>query len=593
MAENTPKTDETKPVEKNKKDDFGKDLGPKLIFLAIGFILGLLLYCVIFGCDCDIRGYEEITFTGADGESIIVSTDGGTATITKNGVPQDCEWNCIPKKDGGGEPGIGPGGEPGLKNGGGKLPPGKTWDDYTCDDLEGYQCSPGTCPPNYKCDTLISKTEPAAYCDCVPENGGNKTPGDAMPDYIIPKVELVCGEQYNNISVTIKNQGTKEIPLNAWDIMQVDFFTDPGGQKFPGSIQLDQNDLIQLCPNFLKPGESCTYKVAIGGTGLSDPSACADISDNISESDENNNCNNLIKECPMPPDSSGNLPDFKMTDIGASCDGDYDVQTHTYSNDKISSLRFWPMNMGPGEANVALSGRFSLLVNGNIIMDDQMADLNPFCPELFKVMNMNCELDIMQLYFGNTLIAKIKHGDTIEICLDYQNAVVEGDESNNCLTQLINCPTNEGGPEPDGTCQGDFEATGFCGGECEFEGHIGSCEAIDAACHCIVPDSGPGPEPEPEPEPGPEPGPEYVNCRDVYANSDICAGDCILSDQTEGQCYFDGPNGCYCAEIGYEPPGGSDPEPEPCVNEDYPCSDDGDCCSGLNCCYGYCTTRSC
>jgi hypothetical protein len=179
---------------------------------------------------------------------------------------------------------------------------------------------------------------------------------------------------------------------------------------------------------------------------------------------------------------------------------------------------------------------------------DLMQDWYPNCNELYDVTGMNCEMDLMQVY-SLTTWNDVNHGDTVEVCLDSEDDYQEVSEGNNCQVQEIYCPT--GGQEPEG-CQGIYEETNLCQSDCEVDGQPGVCELTGPdECSCV---------PE-ENEPEPEPGPEYVNCQDEYRNTGTCAGDCVLQDDSEGECYFDEQQeACYCAEPGYEPP---EPEPEP------------------------------
>jgi hypothetical protein len=151
MAEETPNKIAAPVPEKDpqeKEDDMGKDLGPKLIFLAAGVVIGLVLYCVIFDCSCDECGDCAININDPAGGILVIERDSEGTRITKDGTPQDCEWDCRPvpgPKDGDGEPGTGdPGHFPGQPDGepgdGGPEPDGTCQGDYEVTGFCGGEC---------------------------------------------------------------------------------------------------------------------------------------------------------------------------------------------------------------------------------------------------------------------------------------------------------------------------------------------------------------------------------------------------------------------------------------------------------------------
>jgi len=216
-----------------------------------------------------------------------------------------------------------------------------------------------------------------------------------LPDLVVTGIE--CGSG-NKLSVTIKNIGSGALP-SGWSAVAEAYFD---GEK-KGSFDL-RNPTSTIGGGIEEPGGSSTYLLAWEITAPTTVMVIADSTDDITESNEQNNS----KEEEVEPLVT-ELPDLVIEEI--RCDQD---------NNRIGY-----MIKNVGEAVASSGHTTTLYVDGKEIAHDLVGvDLQPGATH--------------ESWFEEYKWLECK---TIEVrvCADNHNQVKESDEQNNCKEQACQC----------------------------------------------------------------------------------------------------------------------------------------------------------
>jgi hypothetical protein len=224
-----------------------------------------------------------------------------------------------------------------------------------------------------------------------------------LPDLIVSKIE--CGPG-NKLSVTIKNIGSGNLP-GGWAALAKTYFDD----EAKGSFDLT-SPTSTSGGGIEEAGGSSTYLLAWDITAPVTVRVMADSTNDITESDEQNNS----KEKEVEP-LVGELPDLVITEI--ACD---------QQNSRIGYVL-----KNSGQA-VAPAGHATVLfVDGEAICKDVVSqELAP--GEIYK-----------SWFDGYTWpqCQTLK----VMVCADNSTAVAESDEQNNCLEKTCECVADNTSPK--------------------------------------------------------------------------------------------------------------------------------------------------
>jgi hypothetical protein len=215
-----------------------------------------------------------------------------------------------------------------------------------------------------------------------------------LPDLIVSKIE--CGPG-NKLSVTIKNIGSGALP-DGWEAVAETYFDDEekGFFNLTSPISTTSGGIEQ-------PGGSSTYLLAWDITAPVTARVIADSTNDITESNEQNNSK---EEEVIPPVVK--LPDLLVTEI------EYNQQA-----DSVSCII-----KNAGEAEASSSFVVLLSISDPFVHEESEVEATL---EAGETATLDFELSVQPA--GQTV--------TIQVCADTLNQIPESNEQNNCLEKTF------------------------------------------------------------------------------------------------------------------------------------------------------------